>query len=259
MPESVAIAASEQAAAAQLQQQLAECHAALQALQQERDVFAQALAHDLRAPLRSIDGFAALLARGGGEGFAARDHLHRIRAASARMGALVDALVELARSDRAPFEPARVDLGLLAEWSFAELQDLAPARAAGIDVAAGLFVHGDERQLRRLLQLLLDNAWKFADPAAPVRVHVDGVREGGRLQVRIHDAGIGFDMRYADKLFAPLQRLHTHEQGGGHGLGLALAQRIVARHGGRLWAESQPGAGSTFHFDLPAAAAVGPD
>lgn len=228
------------------------------AAQRER-AFADALAHDLRAPLRSIDSFAGLLERRAGDTLdeTSRDYLARIRAASTRMGSLLAALSELSAVQRAQPQPAPVDLSLLAEWVVAELADTHPQRQVEVVVQPGLLVHADERLLRQLLQRLLHNAWSFtADvPAARIEVTGEAGAEGQRLVVR--DNGIGFDMRYAHKLFEPFQRLHPPEQGGGHGLGLAIAQAIAARHGGRIHGQSVPGEGATFTFEWPAPAGEG--
>jgi signal transduction histidine kinase len=229
------------------------CRAALKALQREQEVLAHGISHDLRAPLRAIDSFGALLAGNPSLDDTARAHLARVRAASARMGGLIDALLELSRVGRAPLRPAAVDLGLLAEWAGAELQEAEPGRAARIHVAPGLRAVGDERLLKALFGQLLDNAWKFSAGRDCVDVRVEGHRADGRLHVSVRDRGCGFDMRYAHKVFEPFQRLLGPEQGGGNGIGLAIAQRIVERHGGRLRAESEPGVGSCFGFDLPAA------
>ena len=244
-----------------LRQALAERDATVQALARQQEVFAYGISHDLRAPLRAIENFAALLARQSAALDAAgRDHLQRIRAAATRMAGLIDALLDLSRVDRAQLAPGPVDLGLLAGLALAELQELEPARAVEFDLAPGLVVLGDERQLRMLLTQLLRNAWNFSAERERVRIAVAGERVDDVLRVAIRDHGSGFDMRYAEKLFEPFQRLHGPEQGSGNGIGLAIARRIVERHGGRLWAESEPGVGSSFHFELPAAqAAPDPD
>ena len=231
-------------------QQLAQCRADLLAMQQEQAAFAQGISHDLRAPLRAVDSFSALLARNRSLDAEAHAHLARVRAASARMGTLLDALLELSRVNRADLKPETVDLGLLADWVGAELQEAQPERDAIIDTAPGLSVFGDERLLKSLLGHLLDNAWKFSAGCERVRIRIGGERAGARLQVSVCDEGCGFDMQYAPKLFEPFQRLLGPEHGGGNGLGLAIAQRIVARHGGRLSASSEPGVGSCFRFDL---------
>lgn len=225
----------------------------LAALAAQQEQLAHGIAHDLRAPLRAIDGFAAMLARHAGETLDAtgHDYLQRIRDAAQRMGALVDALQTYSRAGRVPLREAPVDLSLLAEWVAADLQDAAPGRAARIEVAPGLVAHGDEELLRELLRQLLDNAWKFSAPRERVEVRVEGERDGDRQRLRISDRGIGFDMQYVDKLFQPFQRLHGADQQAGAGLGLAIAQCIARRHGGGIRAESALGEGSVFHVELP--------
>jgi signal transduction histidine kinase len=237
-----------------LQHELAEALATLAALRQEQQVFAYGISHDLRAPLRSIDRFAALLEQATTLDESDRAHLARIRTAAGRMGGLIDALLELSHVNRAELHPTDVDLGLLAGWALAELQEAEPARRAQVEIAPDLRAHGDERLLRLLLRQLLDNAWKFSRGCAETRIRVRGTRVGDRVRIEIEDAGVGFDLRYAHKLFAPFQRLHGADEGGGSGIGLVIAQRIVARHGGRIGADTLPEGGSRFHFDLPAAA-----
>jgi hypothetical protein len=236
-----------------LQQALAQ----LEATQKQLLLLTDAVTHDLRAPLRSIESFAGLLAAHATAKLddTERDQLQRVRDAAARMSELLDALGELSRATRADMAPAMTDVSLLAEWVAAELQDLAPTRHAAIQVQPGMLVHGDERLLKLLLAQLLHNAWKFSGDADPVRIEVTGSRRGDREIITVRDHGIGFDMRYAHKLFEPFQRLHGPEQGGGHGLGLAIAQRIAQRHGGRITADSQAGDGSTFTVELPAVVA----
>ena len=239
---------------AALQRQLDACRAELQALRQEQATFAHGISHDLRAPLRAIESFSALVAADAGLAAPTRLHVERVRAATTRMGGLIDALLELSRAGRAELREECVDLGLLAEWSAAELREAEPAREATIDVEPGLLVLGDERLLKMLMDQLLGNAWKFSRDCDRAQIRVSGARRGTRLQLAVRDAGCGFDMRYVGKLFEPFQRLHAPEQGGGHGLGLAIAQRIVARHGGQLHARALAEGGSEFGFDLAAAA-----
>ena len=228
---------------------------ALEASQRQLQLFADAVAHDLRAPLRSIDNFSGLLATRAGERLdeTDRDYLQRIRAAAKGMSGLLVALSELSGATRAEMKPGPVDLGLLAEWVGAELQEGDPARRAEIVVQPGLLGWGDERLLKQLLGHLMDNAWKFSRGCEITRIEVGGQREGATLRLTVRDAGIGFDSRYAHKLFEPFQRLHGPAQGGGHGLGLAIAQRITERHGGHISADSQPDGGATFIVELPAA------
>jgi signal transduction histidine kinase len=236
---------------------LAGCEGRLQALARQQELLAHGISHDLRAPLRAIDNFSALLERQAGDRLdeTGRGYLQRVRDAAARMDALLDALLEFSRVERAELACAPVDIGQLAELALAELQEAAPARRVQAGIAPGLVVLGDEAQLRIVVGQLLRNAWNFSDD--PVQVAIDGEREGELLRVCVRDRGRGFDMRYADKLFEPFQRLHGPEQGSGSGLGLAIAKGIVDRHGGKLWGRSKPGEGSTFCLELPAAPTPG--
>lgn len=236
-----------------LQQRLVAAEAELQVQGRQQQALTQGISHDLRAPLRSIDSFAVLLGQRLQDALddTARDHLHRIRDAAARMGALLDSLQQLSQAGRSPLRHAAVDLSMLADWVGAELQDAEPGREAQVDVAPSLSVHGDERLLKDMLAQLLDNAWKFSRTRERVEIAVEGGVVGDRLLLRVRDRGIGFDPQYADKLFEPFQRLHGAEEGAGAGIGLAIAQCIAQRHGGRIRAESTLGEGSVFHVELP--------
>lgn len=239
-----------------LRQNDARCAAALDEANRQLQLFVDAVSHDLRAPLRSIESFAGLLADRieGSIDETSRDYLGRVRGAAARMSGLLSALTELSYATRAELKPARVDLSLLAEWAIAELRESEPDRPADIDVQEGMIGYGDERLLKLLLGHLLGNAWKFSRDCERVSIQVTGQTDpAGALRLRVVDAGCGFDMRYARKLFEPFQRLHGPDQGGGHGLGLAVAQRIAARHHGRLSGHSPDTGGSSFELELPAA------
>ena len=230
---------------AQLQQQLDAADKRMQAL-------LHGISHDLRAPLRAIDGFAARLSRQlepGGDA-AAIETLARIAATNTRMCVLVDGLVELARAGRAELRPMRVDMSLLADWCAAEMQDAQPGREAIIEVQPGLEVVGDERLLKTLLAELLCNAWRFSATRPRVQVEVGGTRKADGLALVVRDHGIGFDMAYAGRMFEPFQRLHGSDEGGGDGIGLAIADTIAARHGGYIRAESVPGEGASLHVWL---------
>lgn len=222
--------------------------AELQAVHARLDVLARGMAHDLRAPLRAIEGFARQVARDPAAP-EAQAQLERIRQAAVRMGGLIDGLVELMRIDGSPLRPVPVDLGLLAEWVAAELQDAQPEPPLQLEVQDGLVVTGDERLLKTLLQQVLRNARQFAG-GRPARVEVRGEREGDALRLHIRDHGIGFDMAHAGKLMQPFQRLHGRDEGAGDGLGLAIAQRVAVRHRGGIEAEARPGEGASFHVVL---------
>lgn len=236
-----------------LEQRVHDQGTGLDAANRQLELLTFGISHDLRAPLRAIDSFANLLGKHASDRLQPTDneYLHRIRAAAERMASLIDGLVELSRVGKAELKPACVDVSLLAEWAVAELQEQEPSRRANIVIAPGLMVHGDERLLKTLLVQLLRNAWKFSRDREEVCIRVEGARTDGGLQLSIRDQGRGIDMRYADKLFQPFQRLHGEDHGAGHGLGLAVAQRIAQRHGGQVWAESEVGVGSVFHVQLP--------
>lgn len=239
---------------ASLEQRVAERAAALEKANRLQELFAHGVSHDLRAPLRSIDSFAQLLAADYDDKLddAGRDYLGRITGAVKRMSGLIDSLLELSRASRNQYQNVPVDLSLLAEWAGTELQDREPGRAAEIKVQPELVACGDERYLKLMFDQLLHNAWKFSGACERVDIEVTGERRDDRLMLSIRDHGAGFDMRYAGKMFEPFRRLHGAEQGAGDGLGLAIAQRIVERHGGSIRGESEPGSGAVFHVELPA-------
>ena len=215
----------------------------------ELESFAYIVSHDLRAPLRSIDGFGRILA----ERYAAlidaqgQDYLARVRNAAARMDALIDALLQMSRISRGEFKRAPVDLTRMAHDVIAELRQTEPAREVAVRVAPGLRAEGDPALVRNLLENLLGNAWKFTANAARATIEF-GVEPGGVFYVA--DNGAGFNAEYAGKLFRPFQRLHRDDEFKGHGVGLASVRRIVERHGGTISAESRPGGGATFRFTL---------
>jgi signal transduction histidine kinase len=216
----------------------------------ELEAFSYSVSHDLRAPLRAVDGFSkALLDRHSAtldaEG---RHYLERVRAATVRMSALIDDLLELSRIARAPLRAeTAVDLSAVARKIADELRRQDPARDVVVEIADGLEARGDRQLLAIVLENLLGNAWKFTARRAGAHVWF-GREPGGAFFVR--DDGAGFDMAYADKLFAPFQRLHRAADFEGTGVGLATVQRVVARHGGRIWARGAVGEGATFLFTL---------
>jgi len=227
----------------------------LEAARRQLQLLTDAITHDLRAPLRTIEGFTTRVAISAHDRLdeREREQLQRVRDAAARMNSLLEELSELSRATHAPLQAATVDVSLCAEWILADLQAAEPDRVAQLHVQPGLSARGDERLLRIMLNQLLHNAWKFSASAPATRIEVHGSSGEGRSRIVVRDHGIGFDPRYLHKLFEPLQRLHTAEEGAGHGLGLAIAQRIAMRHGGTITASSRPGDGATFTVELPGA------
>jgi PAS domain S-box-containing protein len=236
-----------------LERKVKERTAELEASNTELEAFAYSVSHDLRAPLRSVNGFAQALAEDMGpalppEGLA---HLERIRAASRRMDDLITSLLDLSRITRAELRRADVDLSALALSVAGELQRANPGRAIEVAVAPGLRVEADPALMRVVLTNLLGNAWKFTEQVPAARVELGSERDAsGKETFFVKDNGAGFDERYASKLFAPFQRLHAAKDFPGTGIGLAIVQRALQRHGGRCWARSAPGAGATFSFTL---------
>lgn len=216
----------------------------------ELESFAYSVSHDLRAPLRAIDGFSRLLAEHYGAHIddQGRDYLARVRNAASRMGALIESLLKMARLGRGGIKLVPLDLGRMSAEIIAELRETEPSRQVDVAIAHDLLVQGDQSLVRNMLQNLLGNAWKFSCDRVDARIEV-GRNATGEFFVR--DNGAGFAQEYADKLFRPFQRLHTEEQFAGDGIGLASVKRIVERHGGMIRAEGVPGRGATFYFTLP--------
>lgn len=225
---------------------LREAKVQLEATNRELEAFSWSVSHDLRAPLRAMDGFAGALEEDYGAALddTARSYLARVRAAARRMGVLIDDLIRLSRISRVTMERRRVDLSALARDVVAELRAREPERRVEVTVADGLVAFGDVRLLRVALENLVGNAWKFTSKREDA--HIDVGRDDRGFFVR--DDGAGFDAAFRDKLFGAFQRLHTADEYPGTGIGLATVQRIVGRHGGRVWAEGEPGRGATFHF-----------
>lgn len=233
----------------------------LRALNDELAAFAYSVSHDLRAPLRSIDGFSQILLedKGAALGEDGRQHLDRVRAAATRMGALIDDMLLLSRITRDEMKPRRVDLTALARSVVDELRAREPERSVEFESDGVLPAQGDERLLRIALTNLLGNAWKFTRERQPAHIGFGGETRDGEVVFHVKDDGVGFDMRYAEKLFGAFQRLHNMAEYEGSGIGLATVKRIVHRHGGRVWAESEVGTGTTFYFTLPPAEGVKPE
>jgi hypothetical protein len=227
--------------------------AELQAAIKELESFAYSVSHDLRAPLRGIDGFAHLLAEEYADRLdeAGRGYLERVRRAAQRMGHLIDDILELSRVTRQEMRRVPVDLGQLAAELIEERSRAEPGRRVSVSLAPQCTVLGDPQLLRVMMQNLVENAWKYSSRNPDARIEFGRETAGGETVFFMRDNGVGFDMKYADRLFAPFQRLHRPEDFEGTGIGLATVARIVHRHGGRIWAESAPDRGATFRFTLP--------
>jgi PAS domain S-box-containing protein len=236
-----------------LEQRVAERTVQLEAAVKELEAFSYSVAHDLRGPLRGLDGFSQILMEDYGTRLDAdaQGHLQRIRSASQRMGSLIDNLLELSRLMRADMEPVPVDLGRMAGEIAAELRREEPARNVDVTIAPGLVALADPTLARVILDNLLRNAWKYTAKTAEARIVFESqpARDGGTEFV-VRDNGAGFDMRFAGKLFQPFQRLHHARDYAGTGVGLASVARAVQRHGGRIRAEGKVGQGATFWFTL---------
>jgi PAS domain S-box-containing protein len=236
-----------------LERRVIERTAQLEAANKELEAFSYSVSHDLRAPLRGVDGFSqALLERYADKlDDKGKHYLQRIRAGTQRMGELIDDLLRLSRVTRSEMRRTKVDLSVLAEAIAAELHSTQPERQVEWAIAPRLFVDGDARLLRVALENLLNNAWKFTSNTLNTRIEFGVIlKEGVGVAYFVRDNGAGFDMAYVDKLFGAFQRLHSTTQFPGTGIGLATVQRIVHRHGGQVWAESAVEQGATFYFTL---------
>ena len=222
----------------------------------EQDSYSFTLSHDLRAPLRVVEGFTRIVKEDYGAQLdrVGNDHLERVLGAAARMNLMIDALLALARLSQQPLSRQRVNLSQLAGFVVDDLRRGTSERVVDADIEAGLSVTGDPTLLRLVLENLLGNAWKYTAKSASPRVELrrESPADAATLAFVVRDNGAGFDMRSADRLFGLFQRLHSASDFPGHGVGLASVRRIVERHGGRVWAESEPGRGAAFHVELPA-------
>jgi PAS domain S-box-containing protein len=234
-----------------LQRRVAE----LAAVNRELEAFSYSVSHDLRAPLRSIDGFSQAILEEYEDKLdeQGQDYLRRVRAAAKRMGELIDDLLNLSRVTRREMRRETVDLSVLAATVAAQLERSKLYRPVQFIVAPGLTVSGDPHLLRIVLDNLFGNAWKFTGQNPSPRVEFGAKRlASGERAFFVSDNGVGFDMAHAEKLFGAFQRLHAMHEFPGTGIGLATVQRIINRHGGRVWAEATPGHGATFYFTLEA-------
>ena len=239
----------------QLEQRVTERTAELERANKELEAFSYSVSHDLRTPLRAIDGFSQALLEDYSERLddVGRDYLSRVRAGAQRMGHLIDDLLKLARVSRADLHPEPIDLSEIAKKIVAELRDNNRQRSVNVSVniTSGMNVYGDAQLLRIALENLLNNAWKYTGKRAEAYIEFGMRTHNGEACYFVEDNGAGFDMTYANKLFGAFQRLHDAKEFPGTGVGLATVQRIIHRHGGHIWAEAVVDQGSVFYFTLP--------
>lgn len=240
---------------AELAQRVRDRTAELEFANQELEAFSYSVSHDLRAPLRQIDGFSQILMTGYQAELPekARHLLDNVREGAQKMGQLIDDLLNFSRLGRQPLARRPLNLSSLVGEILAEMQQEAPGRPMEIHVDPLPECVGDPALLRQVFTNLLGNAFKFTRGKNPAVIDVGCQEQSGELIFRVADNGAGFDMQYAKKLFGVFQRLHRADEFEGTGVGLSIVQRIIHRHGGRIWAEAAPGRGATFCFTLPAA------
>lgn len=237
----------------ELEQRVRERTAELERINKELAAFTYSVSHDLRAPLRSIEGFseAVLEDHSAGLDQQGKNYLKRVHAASRRMSELINDLLKLSRVTRQELNRDRVNLSAIVDAYARHLQEKEPGRKAEFKIAPNLYITGDGALLRIALENLLENAWKFTSKNGLSEIEFGAVVENGRKIFYVRDNGVGFDMNKAEKIFDAFQRLHPDREYSGSGIGLSIVQRIIERHGGRVWAESGPGRGATFFIALP--------
>ena len=236
----------------ELERRVEERTAELATANKELEAFSYSVSHDLRAPLRAIDGFSKALLDEYAEKLdrQACRYLQRVRTGTQKMSGLIDDLLNLSRVSRTVLRKVSISLTELARGVVAELQNREPARKVAIEITDGLTARGDSRLITIVLVNLLGNAWKYTAKRPEARIAFGQENKGNETAFYVRDNGAGFDMAYADKLFAPFQRLHRDSEFEGTGIGLATVQRIISRHGGRIWAEAAVDGGATFYFTL---------
>jgi signal transduction histidine kinase len=239
-------------AARELAEARAELVRDLEHKNRELESFSYAVSHDLRAPLRRIDSFSRAVLESQGERLdeAGQRYLERVCEASQHMSQLIDDVLYLSRVTRAELRDQEVDLSALATMILSRLQESEPERKVELRIRPGVVVSGDGQLLRIALENLLENAWKFSGKQPEARIEFGVTQASGEPTYFVRDNGAGFDMTYVDRLFGPFQRLHPQVEFPGSGIGLATVQRIIHRHGGRVWAEGLVGQGATFQFTL---------
>jgi light-regulated signal transduction histidine kinase (bacteriophytochrome) len=233
-----------------LEQRVRERTAELEASNKELESFSYSVSHDLRAPLRGIDGYSKLLVDEYGSQLndEAHSYLLNIRKAAQKMGQLIDDLLLLSRVTRAEMHREETDLSTLAREIFETLSSHEPSRRVETFIKPNMMIQADPNLIRIMLRNLIGNAWKFTSKTPQPRIEVSSFKENGETIYFIRDNGAGFDMKYANRLFTAFQRLHNPGDFDGTGIGLATVQRVINRHGGRIWAKGEVNQGATFLF-----------
>jgi len=223
-----------------------------EASNKELEAFSYSVSHDLRAPLRGIDGFSEALLDDYRDKLDAtgKNYLERIRAGTQRMGSLIDDILKLSRVSRAELKRESIDLSEMVQAILLTVRQNNPARDVKVSIQKDIIIDGDRHLLEIALTNLIDNAWKFTGKTKNARIEFGTLLKDGKPVIFIRDNGVGFDMAYVDKLFGAFQRLHKIAEFPGTGIGLATVKRIITRHGGEVWAESEVGKGATFYFTL---------
>lgn len=238
---------------AELEQRVRQRTADLETAYQELEAFTYSVSHDLRTPLRGIDGYSKLMLEDYGSRLDedGRLYLENIRRATLQMGHLIEDLLKLSRVTRTEMRQEIVDLSGMASALAEEFQRYEPSRQVDFQIMPGMKVNGDSNLMRLALENLISNAWKFTSKGNHARIEIGQLSEAPEQVFYVRDNGVGFDMKYYDKLFRPFQRLHNATEFEGTGVGLATVQRIIQRHSGRIWAEAAVGQGACFYFSLP--------
>ncbi len=236
----------------ELEHRVAQRTAQLEATNRELEAFAYSVSHDLRAPLRAIEGFSRIIEEEQAERLdeTGKEDFRRVREGANRMGQLIEALLSLSKQTRAEMKRLPVDMSHAVKTAADELRKAQPGRRADFVIAEGITVTGDPAMLRSVVANLLENAWKFTLKSDPACIEFGVAPMNGETVYFVRDNGAGFDPACANKLFTAFQRLHTEKEYPGIGIGLATVQRIIHRHGGRIWAEGEPGKGAVFYFTL---------
>ena len=253
MKDSMPPASNDSDTAETLRQSLNQCEAQLARAQQEISGLLYAISHDLRAPLRALTGFSQALQEHLAQSIddTGKHYLQRVEQSSQRMTSMIDALLSLSKVTQADMMPMQVDLATLCSEVIPEIAKRYPEHQPSISIASPLPVRGDARQLKLLMTKLLENAWKCTLKRVNAKIEVGSITQEQTTACFVRDNGIGFDMSLSRKLFVPFQQLHGDEYLRGEGLGLAIAQRIISRHSGRIWAQAEPHHGAQFFFTLP--------